>query len=109
MSQNPALEMSPDEFRKAFLERPQSLEIVDVRTPAEFSEIRVRGSKNLPLSELSADTKAIDWKKEVVFVCRSGARSGRVTFAFADIGKFGRNLQGGVAGLAEFFPECLAT
>lgn len=50
---------------------PSKVELVDVREPNEFAEVRVRGSKNLPLSTLSADTRDIDWSKDVVFVCRS--------------------------------------
>ena len=100
-------EMSSEDFQKAFLERPQTLEIIDVREKGEFAEIRIRGSKNLPLSGLSGDTKEIDWSKEVVFVCRSGSRSLRVTYAFADLKKNGKNLAGGIARLAEKFPGCL--
>lgn len=103
----PNREMSIADFQKAFLERPQALEIIDVRERGEFAEIRIRGSKNLPLSGLSGDTEEIDWDKEVLFVCRSGSRSLRVTYAFADLKKNGKNLTGGIAGLAEKFPGCL--
>lgn len=100
-------EFLPIDLRAAVSERPDVLEIIDVREPSEFAEVRIRGSKNLPLSGLTADTEEIDWRKEVVFVCRSGSRSLRVSYAFADTGKKCANLRGGIAGLAEAFPELL--
>ena len=50
-------------------------QIVDVRTPAEFSNGRIRNSKNIPLQNLTAEMKKLDLKKPVITCCASGMRS----------------------------------
>jgi phage shock protein E len=50
--------------------------IVDVRTPAEFSQAHIQGSKNIPVNEIRLKLDLIrKWKKPVITVCHSGARS----------------------------------
>lgn len=50
--------------------------IVDVRTPGEFREGHVRGSKNIPVNEIRLKIDMIrKWNKPVITVCRSGSRS----------------------------------
>ena len=49
--------------------------LVDVRTPAEFSEVRAKAAINLPLDRLSKDMlEKIAKGKRVLFICRSGKR-----------------------------------
>lgn len=48
--------------------------LIDVRTPAEFNSGHAKGSKNMPLQNLSNQIKKLK-NKEVVIVCRSGARA----------------------------------
>lgn len=51
--------------------------IVDVRTPGEYREGHIPGSKNIPLDQIGS--KAAELKKAgkpVITVCRSGSRSG---------------------------------
>ena len=50
--------------------------IVDVRSKQEFQSGHAKGSKNIPLNRLSDNLKALQGK-EVILVCRSGARSGQ--------------------------------
>lgn len=49
--------------------------VVDVRTQDEFKSGHIQGSKNIPLNEISAKLDVLKGK-EVILVCRSGARSG---------------------------------
>lgn len=51
--------------------------LVDVRTPAEFSQGHVAGSVNIPLDRLSSQLDRFKGKETVVVFCRSGARSGQ--------------------------------
>lgn len=48
--------------------------LIDVRTPAEFHSGHAKRSKNIPLSKLSNHIKKLEGK-EVVLVCKSGARA----------------------------------
>ena len=51
--------------------------IIDVRTPAEFKEGHIPGSRNIPLDQIGS--KSAELKKAgkpVITVCRSGSRSG---------------------------------
>jgi phage shock protein E len=50
--------------------------IIDVRTPAEFREGHIRGSRNIPLDSIKSKLGEIKkLQKPVITVCRSGARS----------------------------------
>jgi phage shock protein E len=51
--------------------------IIDVRSPQEFSEGHIKGSKNIPLGLLQNSVEEIKKSgKPVVTVCQSGMRSG---------------------------------
>ncbi|MBI3581566.1 MAG: rhodanese-like domain-containing protein [Nitrospinae bacterium] len=50
--------------------------IVDVRTPEEFRNGNVRGSVNIPLLDLHANSDKLDPDKTILLCCRSGSRSG---------------------------------
>lgn len=50
--------------------------IIDVRTPAEYKQGHIKGSKNIPLDEVKLKADFIrKWNKPVITVCRSGSRS----------------------------------
>jgi phage shock protein E len=52
--------------------------VVDVRTPQEYRSGHVKGSRNIPLSSLSAKTASLKkQKKPIVTCCASGMRSGK--------------------------------
>ena len=51
--------------------------IIDVRTPQEFDQGHVKGSKNIPLDSLQNRFEEIrNLNKPVITVCQSGMRSG---------------------------------
>ena len=50
-------------------------QIVDVRTPAEYSSGSIPNSKNIPLQQLVSEMKKLDLKKPVITSCASGMRS----------------------------------
>lgn len=61
--------------------------LLDVRTPEEFSEGRVPGSRNLPLQEMGKIEQLIKDKAVPVFVyCLSGARSRVATVQLQQMG-----------------------
>lgn len=102
-----ALEISTVEFKEKLLSNPTSLELIDVREKFEFDQIRIRGSKLIPMGELERRFGEIDWSREVIFICRTGARSGYVTEALSRSGYTGKNLAGGVHILSMNCQECM--
>ena len=61
--------------------------IIDVRTPLEFKNGHMQGSKNIPLDTLSSkidDLKKLN--KKLITVCRSGSRSATAKEMLASAG-----------------------
>jgi rhodanese-related sulfurtransferase len=58
--------------------RGESVNLIDVRTPAEFGEVHVDFARNVPLDRLDPKQVAADHSRHagpIYFVCRSGGRS----------------------------------
>ncbi|WP_291430860.1 rhodanese-like domain-containing protein [Deinococcus sp.] len=51
--------------------------LVDVREPNEFEEIHAEGATLIPLSEFESRFAELPRDRELVMICRSGARSAR--------------------------------
>ena len=68
--------ISPQEAKK-MMEQTEKHVLLDVRTPAEYREIRISGAKLLPVDELGARAaKELPDKDELILIyCRSGARA----------------------------------
>ena len=50
--------------------------VLDVRTTGEYASGHVKGSKNIPLNQVSAKVQKIkSWNKPVITCCASGMRS----------------------------------
>ncbi|QOW11248.1 rhodanese-like domain-containing protein [Kaistella flava (ex Peng et al. 2021)] len=60
------------DFKELFIAGAQ---IIDVRTPAEFSNGHIKQSKNIPLQQLQSEMKKLDLKKPIITCCASGMRS----------------------------------
>lgn len=71
-------------------------EIIDVREQGEYDAIHIKNSKLIPLSELPTRLGEIDWSKDVIFICRSGARSQMAANFAATTSKNVFNLGGGI-------------
>lgn len=89
-------EITPEELHTC----GEKVTLIDVRRPDEFTgELsHIPGSKLITLGpDLDSFLKTHDKEDEIVFVCRSGARSGRATLQSRAQG-FTRtvNLQGGM-------------
>lgn len=52
--------------------------LVDVREPYEWSAGHIEGAKHIPMSQIPQRLGEIPKDREVVMICRSGARSGHV-------------------------------
>ena len=49
--------------------------LIDVRTPAEFSEGSALGAINIPLDSILDQLSSLKTKRKIVIFCRSGSRS----------------------------------
>lgn len=91
---NPVIELAPSE-----LHRRSTARLVDVREPDELvGDLgAICGVECVPLGTVEQAARGWDRDQEVVLICRSGARSGRVAASLARLG-FTRvmNLTGGM-------------
>ena len=61
--------------------------LLDVRTPAEFREGHIPGSRNLPLDQIRrAEEVAAERETPLFLYCASGARSGAAARQLRDMG-----------------------
>ena len=67
--------LSADEFEQAIKSR--KIQLVDVRTPAEYKSGHIKGAKNIDVKNSSFDKQILMLKKRVpvAVYCRSGHRS----------------------------------
>jgi rhodanese-related sulfurtransferase len=71
----PVVDINAEKLRELIKNEKDNLEIIDVREPPEYAIIHIKNSKLIPMNELEERLDEIDWKKKVVFICRSGSRS----------------------------------
>jgi len=72
--------------------------LLDVRTPQEYSEGHIPGSKNVPLQTLDKVTSIAENKDTALFVyCYSGARSRQATVMLQHMGYTNVQNIGGIA------------
>lgn len=71
-------EITADELQ-AKLEAGESINLIDVREPDEWEAGHIAQARNIPLSEFTARANEVHVVEgDVIVICRSGARSGRV-------------------------------
>lgn len=86
-----------------WLEQPDAVTVIDVRSPAEFETAHIAGSYNVPLDLLGehAAQLAARLDREVVLVCQSGARAAQSRERLAGVGAEHLHvLDGGVGAYA---------
>ena len=60
------------------LNQNPSAPLIDVRTPAEFGSVRVKGALNHPMESLDLSDFPFSRKQELLLICQSGGRSMKV-------------------------------
>lgn len=96
-------EMTGQELAKILAEAPESIQLVDVRTPQEMAQGLIQGAELVPLHLVPL--KADEWGRDarpMVIYCRTGARSAQACAFLAARGA-GRqfiNLRGGIVDWA---------
>ena len=95
----------PKELTSLLEKNPDTLELIDVRGTGEYSEVHIPEAKNIPLHLLHLRIAELDKKKKIVFICRSGGRSGQATL-FAESEKISAyNLVGWMNDFEKEFPK----
>ncbi|MEL4306648.1 HesA/MoeB/ThiF family protein [Joostella sp. CR20] len=75
----------------------KNIQIIDVRTPLEFSDFHFEEAKNIPLQELTTRISEIDSSQPVYLVCQSGVRSTKAYHQLKDtINTTFYELEGGI-------------
>jgi len=85
----------PPEKVKA-LQDAGEIQLVDVREDYEWNAGRIAGARHVEIAVLRSEAATIDRATPVVFVCRTGARSGMAAQAFRASGYDAYNLEGGL-------------
>ena len=71
--------------------------LVDVREPNEFAEFRAEGAVLFPLSTFMLRHRSLPRDRELLLICRTGARSGQATaFLLANGWSEVANVEGGM-------------
>ena len=81
-----------------------SVQLLDVRTPEEYAEGHIAGSRNINVFDsdfIDEAEKTLDKSKPVAVYCRSGKRSADATRELSDIGFNVVNLEGGILAWKE--------
>jgi sulfur-carrier protein adenylyltransferase/sulfurtransferase len=84
---------------KAKIDAGAPIYLLDVREPHEYQIARIPGATLIPLGQLGArygELPPASAGKEVIVMCRSGARSAKAVAQLKELGIEGKNLQGGV-------------
>lgn len=86
VAQDQAKEISSKEMLKII--ESESIQLIDVRTPAEYREGHIENAKNIDFSSASftKDISTLDKEKPVFIYCRSGNRSGKSVKDFINAG-----------------------
>ena len=81
-----------------------SVQLVDVRTPEEYAEGHIAGSRNINVFDsdfVGEAEKTLDKSKPVAVYCRSGKRSADAARELTDNGFNVTNLEGGILAWKE--------
>ena len=78
------------------LENGETLHMIDVREADEVATGIIPGAIHIPLGEIPERLEELDQATPYVFICRSGARSGRVTEYLEAQGYDAANMTGGM-------------
>lgn len=70
--------------------------LVDVREPHEWQSGHAPNAKHIPLGQLSQHLPTLPRERELLFICRSGNRSGQATALARSAGLPATNVSGGM-------------
>lgn len=94
----PVRNVSPDQAR-TLLEQAPGVFLLDVRTPAEYADLRIPGARLVPIDQLLGRLGELPKDRPILVYCAVGARSSQVANYLAGRGyPEVYNMSGGVMG-----------
>jgi rhodanese-related sulfurtransferase len=88
--------VSPKEAAR-LIKKTKDLQIIDVRTPAEYADGHLARAKLIPVEEIAERLSEIDKKKPVLLYCRFGLKSRNALAVLQDHGfTNARQMEGGI-------------
>jgi rhodanese-related sulfurtransferase len=67
--------ISVEDFVEQFVEAERDYLLLDVREPGEYSQVRIPGAVNIPLSTFQLRFQEVQRDQTIVVVCAHGGRS----------------------------------
>ncbi len=98
------LTLAPKELSSLLQSSPEKFDLIDVRGTGEYAEVHIPLARNIPLHILPMRMNEVDKTKQVIFICRSGARSGQACSIAEKNGIKAYNLSGGMNDFEVEFP-----
>lgn len=99
------LTISPKELSSLLQTSLDTISLIDVRGTGEYDEVHIPEAKNTPLHILPMRLSELDKSKKIIFICRSGGRSGQAC-SFAEWeGISAYNLVWGMNDFGSQFPS----
>lgn len=100
------LTLTPQELISLIDTTPDMIEIIDVRNQDEWDTLRLDAYITLiPLPILPLRFHEIDREKKIIFICRSGGRSGQACSWLSEKDVSAHNLIWGMIALEKEFPN----
>ena len=86
------LTLTPKELNSLLEKTPEKIDLIDVRGTGEYAEAHIPEARNIPLHILPMRMNEIDKAKQVIYICRSGGRSGQACLFAENAGVKAYNL-----------------
>lgn len=99
------LTISPKELNSILEKTPEKIQLIDVRGTREYDEVHIWEARNIPLHILPMKMNELDTKKQIVFICRSGWRSGQACSFASGSNVQSYNLVWGMNAYEQEFPN----
>lgn len=88
-------EVTPEEVEE-IIENSKDTIVIDVREDEEVETGMIEVAKHIPMKQIPQEVESLDKEKEYILVCRSGARSMKVSVYMKEQGFNVSNMVGGM-------------
>ena len=90
---------------KQILDSDDNVQLIDVRSPAEYLAVRLQGSELMPINHFDQLSPTLDKQREVYALCRTGRRAKEFCQKIDDLGFRSVLVEGGIeAWIKQSYP-----